>query len=194
MMLSENYFHRVWTLTSHRRLKNIIVIMEWIPNRDELEVMAATDLPGDEVTLLTSEQEMSMRRSFDMFNHSKSGVLSPAELREVLRALDVSVSDEEELMEYMQLFASPDTQMIGFEEWRSLMVYQTFAKVQARRYYVALSLEEAETVRGIIHSRDLQSIFGHPNTSIGLRVGSILLDSTQGFTTAPPSQQDHGRE
>ena len=189
MMLSENYFHRVWTLTAHRRLKNIIVIMEWIPNSADLEVMAATDLPGDEVTILTSEQEMSMRRSFEMFNHGKSGALSPAELREVLRALDVNVSDEEELMEYMHLFADPNTQMIGFEEWRSLMVYQTFAKVQARRYYVALSLEEAETVRGIIHSRDLQSIFGHPNTSIGLRVGSILLDSTQGFTTAPPSQQ-----
>ena len=89
-------------------------------------------------------------------------------------------------MEYYKLFCNPETQIIGYDEWRSVMVYQTFAKVQKRRYYVALSLEEAETVRGIIHSRDLASIFGQPYTSIGLRVGNILLDSTRGFTTAPP--------
>ena len=29
--MSENYFHRVWTLTAHRRLKNVIVIMECHP-------------------------------------------------------------------------------------------------------------------------------------------------------------------
>ena len=189
MLLSENYFHRVWTLTAHRRLKNIIVIMEWIPDGGALEITAATDLPGDEVATLTTEQEMSMQRAFSMFNTARNAVLSAGELREVLRALDVHVSDEEELMEYYQLFCHPQNQVIGYEEWRSLMVYQTFAKVQKRRYYVALSLEEAETVRGIIHSRDLHSIFGHPNTSVGLRVGSILLDSTRGFTTAPPAQQ-----
>ena len=98
------------------------------------------------------------------------------------------VHDEAELNEYMTLFSNNDDVM-GYEDFRAMMVYQTHAKVQSKRYYVALSLEEAETIRGIIHSKDLASIFGHSNTAIGLRVGSTLLDSTRGFLTAPHSQQ-----
>ena len=76
--MSQNYYHKLWTLTSHRRLKNIIVILEWIPNMSECQVVSATEIPGDEARPLTSEQEMRMRRSFDMFNHSRNGVINLA--------------------------------------------------------------------------------------------------------------------
>jgi hypothetical protein len=62
-----------------------------------------------------------------------------------------------------------------------MMVYQTFMKAQSNRYWVALSLEEAETVRGIIHSPAAASALFASGTAIALRCGPILLDATKGL-------------
>lgn len=46
MLMSENLFHRVWTLVSHRRLKNVIVVLDWVPHTTKLGVATHADLDG----------------------------------------------------------------------------------------------------------------------------------------------------
>ena len=38
LLMSENHFHRVWTLTAHRRLKNVVVVLEWLPDVESMQV------------------------------------------------------------------------------------------------------------------------------------------------------------
>ena len=38
LLMSENHFHRVWTLTAHRRLKNVVVVLEWLPDVESIKV------------------------------------------------------------------------------------------------------------------------------------------------------------
>ena len=48
LLMSENHFHRVWTLTAHRRLKNVVVVLEWLPDVESIKVKmgVAAGLPG----------------------------------------------------------------------------------------------------------------------------------------------------
>ncbi len=46
--MSENYFHRMWTLTSYRRLKNIIVVMGATALRTRVLARSLTRLPRAE--------------------------------------------------------------------------------------------------------------------------------------------------
>jgi Ca2+-binding EF-hand superfamily protein len=66
-----------------------------------------------------------------------------------------------------------------------------FAETEKGRYFVALSLEEAEAVRGLIHLRNARReplVAGYPNAAIALRIGKMTLDSSVGFKRAPRFQ------
>jgi hypothetical protein len=97
MLMSENYFHRVWTLNAHRRLKNVIVLLEWIPSYKEVKTVANTQLdPLADVKGVALSPDMKTRllRAFEMYNISHSGALSAVEFKELLRSLEVDVSDQ----------------------------------------------------------------------------------------------------
>ena len=36
MLLSSNFYQHKWSLNTHRRLKNVITVMEWVPNHSSL--------------------------------------------------------------------------------------------------------------------------------------------------------------
>jgi hypothetical protein len=46
--VSENYFHRMWCFTSHRRLKNVIIVLEWIPDTNALETTTPSMIDSPE--------------------------------------------------------------------------------------------------------------------------------------------------
>ena len=84
-------------------------------------------------------------------------------------------------------------------EFLRVMQAQEFLCGEAGRYWVALSLREAESLRGAMHaSMDANKalLFGK-RTSVGLRVGDMLLDAIGASTRdgtiepyhAPPRQQ-----
>ena len=60
--------------------------------------------------------------------------------------------------------------------------------MQAGRYFVALSLREAETLRALIHSAKDGPLLEGASAFAALRVGGALLDTSQGYEAAPPPQ------
>jgi len=108
LMISENYFHRVWCLTAHRRLKNVIVIMEWIPSAAQLRTVIPPDIEPGFNRAVTSDQEKRLQRAFEMFNSSRTGSFTISELRDVLKAVDADVEDKQEL----QVSAFRDNMML----------------------------------------------------------------------------------
>jgi hypothetical protein len=40
-----------------------------------------------------------------------------------------------------------------YNDIKQMMTYSSYAKIQAGRYFVALSLHEAEALRGVLHMR-----------------------------------------
>ena len=70
---------------------------------------------------LTPETKAKLIRAFQMFNVSRSGDLSPYEMREVLRAVDVPLESKEELQALLPKLANPDTGKIDLSQWVKLM-------------------------------------------------------------------------
>ena len=57
-MMTENLFHRVWTLVSHRRLKNIAVILDWVPHTSKLGIVTHAELDGSYLYTLAVELQL----------------------------------------------------------------------------------------------------------------------------------------
>ena len=75
LYLSRNYFREGWALNGHRRLKNLTIVLDWVPNSTEL----TTDTnPG--VGSFTVAQESALRTAFDMFDTSGDGRLQVKDL------------------------------------------------------------------------------------------------------------------
>ena len=140
LYISKNYYEKQWNLKTHRRLKNVIVTMDFVPSKSAIREVAAVGKP------FTEEQEASLKRAFLGANDDAGGHISVPELKEVLRAVDVDVDGEDG----DKFFASlPDLQsrVITFDELKHYLTQRMFYRVQAGRYYVALSLFEAECMR-----------------------------------------------
>lgn len=76
---------------------------------------------------------------------------------------------------------------------RRMIATHSFDRMQSNRYYVALSLEEAESLRGVMHMRRNQMLIGGSQCAVALRffVGydTMLFDATKGFVPAYSYQQ-----
>jgi hypothetical protein len=81
LTVSKNYFQMEWVLLrTTRRIKNVIVVMEWNP------AVSASFAPSSKFGLpvpITAEQEVPMRRCFDMFDLKRKGKLNLQEITKV---------------------------------------------------------------------------------------------------------------
>ena len=89
MYISKNYYDKSWGTKTHRRLKNVIVTMDFVPSRAALQEVAAQG------KAISGAQEKMLRRAFTGPDGTTIGTISAAELREVLRAVDVDEDGEE---------------------------------------------------------------------------------------------------
>eukprot|EP00463_Aulacantha_scolymantha_P000551 TRINITY_DN1332_c0_g1_i3.p1 TRINITY_DN1332_c0_g1~~TRINITY_DN1332_c0_g1_i3.p1 ORF type:complete len:328 (+),score=57.43 TRINITY_DN1332_c0_g1_i3:145-984(+) len=171
LFVSNNYYKATWSLTGHHRIKNVIITMDWVPNPDNLK-------PDSEVKTISPEQVTRLQRVFEFFDVTQTNYLDIDELKELLQALDVDIKDAAEMKEYFDLIDTNKNDRVEFDEIKSMMTRSKFAKPQLGRHYVALSLAEAESLRGVIHlTRRQQFIEGKP-CSIALNAGSLLIDSS----------------
>ena len=87
MFISENYYKSGWSLSgAKRRLKNVIVLMEYMPDPAHVRVGAVSDSVS-----LTDSQRDQLKRVFDLFDVNSSGGLNAPELVQLLRANGVNV-------------------------------------------------------------------------------------------------------
>ena len=148
-----------------------------------------------------TSQEIALKRCFSMFDSDSDGKLSENDLERITACMGfdyVSVSD---------LLLKYDTRLSGFTYDVFKIMVKDLAnqfKKQEGRYYVLLSLEEAEHFRGVIHGRrGLPLLPSETNTSAPLTAmvakttaalwvladtSAFMLGASSGFTPAPPAQ------
>ena len=181
LWMSKNYFDPSWSLKTHRRLKNIIVLLDVAPSLSGLSDIVD---PGKS---LTKSQEKSLRKAFDFADSGSSGGLHFGELKEVLKAVDVNESDEEgkKLINSLLNGQPPDPKrLITFDEVKNVLSKRTYYKIQQGRFYVALSLFEAECMRAAMHIKHGSPFLTEKDTILSLRTTSLSIDSSYRYQPA----------
>lgn len=190
MLYSHNYFHPQWSLSSHRRVKNVIVVMEWIPDPARVRL-------SERGRALLPEQEGRLKKAFDRFDVDGVGSIGKPEVQELLRCLDVPCAfDLLDIDQWMRVLDTNGDGRLDFREFRDMMVRGKFTGHQDGRFFVALSLEEAESLRGVIHMSRLTggSLFQDSESSIALLAGSLTIDSSKGYTKPSAYQANTVRQ
>jgi Ca2+-binding EF-hand superfamily protein len=184
--MSKNYYDKSWSTKTHRRLKNVLVTMDFCPSRSAIEEVAAAG------KALSGTQEKMLRRAFSGADNENSGTISVAELKEVLKAVDVDVDGEEGERLFQKM---PDlmNRPVTFEDLKQLLEQGLYYRVQAGRYYVVLSLFEAECMRAVMHQQTHLPLLPGKDTAVALRTDRTVLDATYGYEPAQNFQDSTAR-
>eukprot|EP01012_Entosiphon_sulcatum_P004402 TRINITY_DN11719_c0_g1_i1.p1 TRINITY_DN11719_c0_g1~~TRINITY_DN11719_c0_g1_i1.p1 ORF type:complete len:3283 (+),score=530.28 TRINITY_DN11719_c0_g1_i1:870-9851(+) len=183
LLLSNNYFSKAWSVKSLRRIKNVIILLEWVPDWNELRLVSDEGTPADQQKGLNAEQLDLLRQSFDLFDGDGKGALSIAEVRELLLAVDVNEDQVANFLEKSAKTGETDTEtdaigqprkerLFTFDDIRDAVAKHSYYEVQRGRYFVALSLAEAETLRGVLHAYRNEQLFGS-GARTGLRLWTV---------------------
>ncbi len=214
LWVSRNSYQLAWSLTKTlRRLKNVIMILEWTPSiRDKDMVLPGATSAGAAsgvASFLTSlnksgatmtvDQENMLLRCFNMFDMDEDGLLSRDEIAKVIGVMGLdAVTAEFAQIKYVDLIAAKGGFTFGvFKEMIKDIASQF--RNQDGKFYVLLSLQEAEHFRGLLHSRVNQPLIDSesgPNfTSAALWLISdsdaVLMESTK-KTYKPSFGSQHG--
>mmetsp|Transcript_23985 Transcript_23985/g.23023 ORF Transcript_23985/g.23023 Transcript_23985/m.23023 type:complete len:612 (+) Transcript_23985:2409-4244(+) len=181
MYVSKNYYAKSWGLKTHRRLKNIIVVMDFAPSKSGLHAIA------DVGKGFSPMQEKNLRRAFQVADAEISGGIPVAELREVLKAVGVDIEGDgkDQFLGSTQLQGNG---MITFEQLKAMLAKRMHYSVQAGRHYVALSLAEAECMRAALHCQTGVPLVPQRDTIVALRTEKTLLDMSTGYEPAQSHQ------
>jgi len=181
LFCSRNYFNPSWS--GLRRIKNVVMVMEWSPSagggeeggEDTLRLFTAEEhramaLPS------SPAREASFRKAFNMLSGGKVR-LTRAELALTVRSMTDALPSETELDLLLQtqqqsssssssssatlddpsnlndLNDDDDDGVLSFEGLGKLLRQGKIHPQHKGRYYVALSLAEAETLRRVLHVR-----------------------------------------
>jgi Ca2+-binding EF-hand superfamily protein len=198
--LSKNYFKPGWALNAHRRLKNSIIVMDLIPDLDELasDLTKGSSSTGQQ-NRLSMAQEDALRAAFSMFDGGGTGALNERELKDVLRAIDAVVDDDEVRLTELAKEVAHDAAKLGlpssgagvtFEELKRVIRQKNIYALQNGRYYVGVSLAEAESIRVAMHFSDCDErsngdIVKFKNVQVALRIaGGTLLEGSRRYAPA----------
>jgi Ca2+-binding EF-hand superfamily protein len=193
LSVSNNYFRKMWAFTSYRRIKNVIIVMDWIPDLYAIKTVNPT---ADKRMLpdLTPQQNTQLRRAYDFFRLYRQVSISIDEFKLVLHAMDVKLESEKDLLDRLEELGMVGNRAVPFEEFRLMVQNQAFHKIHFGRYYVALALDEAEGLRGLMHKRLRKALINNANVALGLRTEDILLDWSEGYVPAPEYQEFVSRQ
>ena len=144
LWMSANYFRPEWTLRSHRRLKNVVCLMEWAPRGVG---GSSPSGPSSPAVVLDTDQAARVRASFGFFDEDHDGVLTASELATLGRSVDLHTVEQDASGAAPDVGALPDGMVVPLvqEQLRSHM------DGPGGRYWVVLSLAEAESLRGALH-------------------------------------------
>ena len=183
LYLSNNFFNPQWS--GARRIKNSIVVLELVPSPSHLRpAVPATPI-------LTARQQIALKKAIDLFHRADS-------------AADGLVEDEVALLIRSAMDFTPTPAQVTDVIARltrgaplsptdvlSLLQSNEFRPVEDGRFFVGLSLAEAETIRRILHMRLEQPALDRSPLTLALRclpAEHVILDASHGFLAAPAYQ------
>jgi len=148
VMLSNNYYKHTWRLTSVRRLKNVICFLELVPATDHLRRLTVS------TSDLTEEQKARLREALELCGGGRedcSTGFAGDEVRALCRVLDLRAEGA------AYAATMPSGGRVSLTDLEKEIASQAICKAQEGRFYVALSLQEAEHLRGSMHLMKHQS-------------------------------------
>ena len=218
LLCSRNYFNPHWS--GLRRIKNVIMILEWAPEVPKVEETDAGQKLGQGFRLLTPDEhtaaapEMtaarqdSLQKAFLLLSGARADGLGREELTNAIQAItDAAPTPEQIAVALAAASAAEDgtvggcVTMAGFEE---LLNTRNVLPMHKGRYYVAVSLAEAETIRRVLHVRGnlplIDKTGGKTSAEVALRYsplpspgGATLLgDGGVAFDTSAGWRRDNG--
>ena len=169
------------------------MVLEWVPS-----AAALAELPRSKTELTVSQQER-LRKALSLLDADSSGSFSRTELREALReAEDLQLADSE-INDLLIEHAQPNRDdprcirdALSFDELSDVLTSGRLRKEQSGRYFVLLSLAEAETIRCIMHMRQGKPLIPGADTTIALRcipAHDTIFDVSGGHAAPQPYQQ-----
>ena len=197
LCVTRNHHNLDWV--GERRLKNAVMLLEWVPSVSALEPLSS------KAGALSEVQERRLRNALSLLDNGGAGRLSRKELREVLRsAEDLQLSDAEidallgehgastpplprrsspgDAPPVVSSTVSAAVSALSFDELREVLISGRYRQIESGRFFVLLSLQEAETIRCILHLKTGQPLFpGGPDVALSLRcipAGNRLFDSS----------------
>mmetsp|Transcript_34345 Transcript_34345/g.67660 ORF Transcript_34345/g.67660 Transcript_34345/m.67660 type:complete len:622 (+) Transcript_34345:152-2017(+) len=180
--LSNNFFHQSWLRGGARRIKNVVMVMEW-----DCDPVSSQPQQQVQSQVLSQEQEQRLQKAFDLY--SEHAMISLSDVYAIVKSVGTSLDcseDEKKLVD--------STARVDFMTARTIITSYMAGKIQPNRHTVALSLAEAETVRRSIHlsspcwarrlvaAGEPHPLEGRSEVVLGLRHGGgKLLDCTSSF-------------
>ena len=168
VMASTNYFNRAWT--GLRRLKNVIMILEWVPSvsavapkllsdADIQEVLARSQLAaaaggGGGVADADDKEGAEtdvLRKAYELLSFDGGSHLTPDDVRNAIDMASFSPTSDTQLAEVMAAFGSvagadggdkvaTKTAGLTFASFRALLESGRIFQQQTGRYWVAVNL------------------------------------------------------
>lgn len=192
LLLSRNYFNPGWS--GLRRLKNVVCLLEWCPHTDPSRLRLITQDEHAEQLRLNSSQQATIQRVHTLLK-DENGRLSREGLKEAVSAATNAPVDAH-LLDTLWLDFGCLGSGVSAEGLQELLTSGHLFPVHQGRYWVAVSLAEAETLRRILHLRQSRPLLDQGATTLaggcelalhmsqpgaaGLP-GSTLLDASRGW-------------
>ena len=124
-----------------------------------------------------------------------SGDFEREELREALRSaedLQLSEAELDDLLEQSGGVSQPPLHsVLSYDALHSVLTSGRYRRADDGRYFVLLSLAEAETVRAIMHMRQGKALVEGQDVSLALHcipANGVIFDQSDDFPTAPRYQ------
>ncbi len=181
VMASTNYFNRAWT--GMRRLKNVVMILEWVPSVKAVtpkvlsDAQVATFLQAAAAAAVASigsssedktkeaDQHAVLRKAYKLLSFDGKDCLTAEDVRNAIEMASFTSTSDAALAEVMAAFGTVanagngdgggasggGVSVLTFPSFRALLESGRIFRRQAGRYWVAVSLAEAETLRRLIH-------------------------------------------
>jgi Ca2+-binding EF-hand superfamily protein len=204
LWVSRNSYQQAWSLNrSLRRIKNVIVLLEWIPSiRDTSQASSGKSvLTGffsnvnkqDGAINITVEQESMLLRCFNMFDMDEDGKLSTEEITKVIQVMGLdSVTAEFAQIKYVDLIASKGGFTFGVFKEMIRDIAQQF-RSQDGRFFVLLTLQEAEHFRGLLHSRLDKQLIASETGAHPTQAALWLISDSDTICLESTLKKDHER-
>eukprot|EP00397_Hematodinium_sp_SG-2012_P000034 GEMP01000034.1.p1 GENE.GEMP01000034.1~~GEMP01000034.1.p1 ORF type:complete len:2592 (+),score=768.95 GEMP01000034.1:4628-12403(+) len=189
LWVSENFYRRRWTLKTYRRLKNVNVVLEMTPNVQSVRLFTPSEL---ESMPLPEEQVKTIERTFELFAaenglaHGGDGI-APTGMRTLLKCMGFDASNEEceQLLARMLQMRDPRAKgSLTFEEIGEVFRTQQYLQLEKGRYFVCVSLHEAETLRACMHAKEHS--FVQPDAAF------VLRSSLRKWSPCAPLDESYG--
>ena len=201
--LSRNYFNPAWS--GLRRLKNVVCLLEWCPDADASVLRLVTDSEHKGQVRLNDSQQATIFKAHALLK-DENGRLTRERLEDVVTAATSAPVDPDDIAKLWEDFGCGG-QGVTAEGLQEILISGRLYPTHHGRYWVAVSLAEAETLRRILHLRQRRSLLSdagvrgakggcelalHLSQAAALGLpGSTMLDASSGWRASQTGATHH---